>query len=884
MNILDIRVMKGPNYWSIRRHKLVVMKLDIEELEDLPTNKIAGFSERLEKVFPSMYSHECSEGHAGGFFKRVKEGTWMGHVVEHLALEIQTLAGMDCGFGRTRSTGQHGVYNVVFNYMEEKVGFYAARAAVRIADALVKNIHYDLSEDIQRMREIREDDRLGPSTGSIVDEAIKRKIPWIRLNKHSLVQLGYGKNQHRIQATVASTTSSIAVEVACDKEETKNLLEAASIPVPRGRVVYDEEDLDTAVKRIGYPIVLKPVGGNHGRGATINVQNWEEAKEALALAKRVSRGVIVEKFITGYDYRLLVVNYKFIAGAKRTPALVTGDGVHTVQQLIEIVNSDPRRGYGHEKVLTAIKIDDTTLAMLQEKNFTLESVIPKGEELHLKRTANLSTGGTSTDVTEIVHPFNVFLAERIARIIGLDICGIDIMSPDIREPLHENGAAVLEVNAGPGFRMHIAPAEGLPRNVAEPVIDMLYPPGSTARIPIIAVSGTNGKTTTTRLIAHIVKTMGHRVGFTTTDGIYIQNQMVEKGDCTGPLSAEFVLRDPTVDFAVLECARGGILKAGLGFHNCDISIVTNVAADHLGLKDINTLEEMARVKSVVAESILPEGTCILNADDDLVYDMRRNIKGNVALFSLDENNPRIIKHTEGGGLAAIVENGYVTICKGTWKIRIDKVINIPLTFSGKAVFMIQNILPAVLAGFIRGFKVDDIRLALETFIPSPTQTPGRMNMFQFRNFNVMVDYAHNPAGFQAIARFLDRIEAKPKVGIIAGVGDRRDEDIIQLGTVASQMFDEIIIRQDKNLRGRSESEIIDLMMKGIQSDDPKKKVMIIPKESEAIDHAIKNAKKGAFIVICSDVVPDALDQILKYKEAEDNFSIHKEDIPSPSTI
>lgn len=357
--------------------------------------------------------------------------------------------------------------------------------------------------------------------------------------------------------------------------------------------------------------------------------------------------------------------------------------------------------------------------------------------------------------------------------------------------------------------------------------------------------------------------------------------MVEKGDCTGPLSAEFVLRDPTVDFAVLECARGGILKAGLGFHNCDISIVTNVAADHLGLKDINTLEEMARVKSVVAESVLPEGYAILNADDDLVYDMRRNIKANVALFSLDENNPRIIKHTEGGGLAAIVENGYVTICKGTWKIRIDKVINIPLTFSGKAVFMIQNILPAVLAGFIRGFKVDDIRLALETFIPSPTQTPGRMNMFQFRNFNVMVDYAHNPAGFQAIARFLDRIEAKPKVGIIAGVGDRRDEDIIQLGTVASQMFDEIIIRQDKNLRGRSESEIIDLMMKGIQSDDPKKKVMIIPKESEAIDHAIKNAKKGAFIVICSDVVPDALEQILKYKEEEDNFSINKEDIPSP---
>ena len=884
MNIIDIRVMRGPNYWSIRRHKLIVMKLDIEELEDAPTNKIPGFSVRLEKEFPTMFPHECSEGHPGGFFKRVKEGTWMGHVVEHLALEIQTLAGMDCGFGRTRGSGQHGVYNVVFNYMEEKAGIYAAKAAVRIADALVKGIEYDLATDIQCLREIREEERLGPSTGSIVDEAIKRKIPWIRLNKHSLVQLGYGKNQHRIQATVASTTSSIAVEVACDKEETKNLLVASSIPVPRGYVIYDEEDLDSALKKIEFPVVLKPVGGNHGRGATINVVDREKAVEALFLAKKVSRGVIIEKFITGFDHRLLVINYNFVAGARRTPALITGDGIHTIQQLITLVNTDPRRGYGHEKVLTSIKVDEMTMGMLEEKNLSLESILKKEEVLHLKRTANLSTGGTSTDVTEIVHPYNVFMAERIARIIGLDICGIDIMTPDISVPLYENGGAVLEVNAGPGFRMHIAPAEGLPRNVAEPVIDMLYPPGSSARIPIIAVTGTNGKTTTTRLIAHIVKTMGFKVGFTTTDGIYIQNRMVEQGDCTGPLSAEFVLRDPTVEYAVLECARGGILKAGLGFHNCDISIVTNVSADHLGLKDINTLEEMARVKSVVAESVLPEGHCILNADDDLVYEMRKNINANVALFSLDENNPRIKKHCDKGGIAAIVENGYITICKGTWKIRVDKVINIPLTFSGKAIFMIQNVLPAVLAGFLQGFKVEEIRLALETFIPSPTQTPGRMNMFQFRKFTVMVDYAHNPAGFQAIARYLDKIEASPKVGIIAGVGDRRDEDLVQLGQLASQMFDEIIIRQDKNLRGRSENEIIDLMMKGIHSDDQKKKVKILPKESEAIDFAIRNAKKGSFIVICSDVVPDALDQILKYKEEEDHFEIHKEDFPHPTTV
>lgn len=384
-------------------------------------------------------------------------------------------------------------------------------------------------------------------------------------------------------------------------------------------------------------------------------------------------------------------------------------------------------------------------------------------------------------------------------------------------------------------------------------------------------------------MAHMVKTMGYKVGFTTTDGIYIQNQMVEAGDCTGPISAEFVLKDPTVDFAVLECARGGILKAGLGFHNCDIGIVTNVAADHLGLKDINTIEEMARVKGVVAESVLPGGYAILNADDDLVYEMRKTVSSNVALFSLDEHNPRILKHCEKGGIAAIVENGFVTICKGTWKIRVHKVVNIPLTFSGKAIFMIQNIMPAVLAGFVSGFKVDDMRLALETFIPSPSQTPGRMNMFHFKNFEVIVDYAHNPAGFQALARFLDRIESKPKVGIIAGVGDRRDEDIVALGTLASQMFDEIIIRQDKNLRGRSEQEIIDLMMKGIQVDDPKKKVTVMPKESEAIEYALRNAKKGSFITICSDVVPDALGQIMKYKEEEDHFKIHKEDIPNPVT-
>lgn len=880
MKIREIRAMRGPNYWSIRRHFLIVMKLDLEEMEERPSNLIDGFSERLEKMFPTMYEHECSEGCPGGFFKRVKEGTWMGHVVEHIALEIQTLAGMDVGFGRTRSTSEHGVYNVVFAYMEEKVGIYAAKAAVRIVEALVDDEIYDLEDDIQTMREIREDERLGPSTGSIVQEAAARGIPWIRLNRHSLVMLGYGKNQKRIQATVTSNTGSIAVEIACDKEETKNLLEAANISVPKGRIIYDEEDMDRAIDSIGYPLVIKPINGNHGRGATINIRNREEAIDALAAAKKISRGVICEKFITGFDHRVLVIDYKFVAAAKRTPALVVGDGKSRIMALIDAVNSDPRRGYGHEKVLTSIKVDENTKMILKERNLTLDSVLPKDEVLYLKSTANISTGGTATDVTDLVHPHNVFMAERIARIIGLDVCGIDIMTDDISVPISENGGAILEVNAAPGFRMHLAPTEGLPRNVAEPVIDMLFPPGSEIRIPIVAITGTNGKTTTTRLMAHIAKTAGYKVGFTTTDGIYIQNIMMQRGDCTGPQSAEFVLKDPTVDFAVLETARGGILRAGLGFHRCDIGIVTNVAADHLGLKDINTLEDMARVKAIVPESVMPGGYAILNADDELVSNMANKLDCNVAYFSMDENNALIAKHCSKGGLAAIAENGYITICKGNWKIRVEKIINIPLTFRGKAAFMIQNILPAVLASFIRNFDMGDIRLALETFIPSPVQTPGRMNLFEFKKYSVMVDYAHNPAGFLAISKFLEKIDASPKIGIIAGVGDRRDADIVALGALAAKMFDEVIIRQDRNLRGRSEKEIIDLMVEGMHSVDPKKKHVVIPSEPEAIDYAFKNAKKGSFIVICSDVVPDALDQVMKYKDVEDNFELSVDDIPN----
>jgi cyanophycin synthetase len=869
MKILDIKVMRGPNYWSVKRHKLIQMRLDLEDMEQRPTNLIEGFRERLEAMFPSMYSHRCSVGTAGGFFQRVDEGTWMGHVIEHIALELQTLAGMECGFGRTRSTGKDGVYNVVFSYMEEKAGIYTAKASVRIAEALIDAKEYDLAEDIQNLREIREDERLGPSTGCIVDEAAARGIPYIRLNRHSLVQLGYGVNQRRIRATIASTTGSIAVDIACDKEETKNLLEAAEIPVPRGRIVYTEEGLKEAIDRIGYPAVTKPVDGNHGKGATTDLRNWEDTLKGFEAAKKYSRGVIVEKFITGLDHRVLVINYKFVAAAIRKPASVTGDGKHSIQELIDITNKDPRRGYGHEKTLTSIKVDDFTMDILNKKGLSLESVLPDGEELWLKPTANLSTGGTATDVTDYVHPDNIFMCERIARIIGLDICGIDIMASSLSEPIQNNGGAILEVNAAPGFRMHIDPAEGLPRNVAEPVIDMLYPPGTSARISIIAVTGTNGKTTTTRLMAHMVKTMGYKVGYTTTDGVYIQNQMMMKGDCTGPVSAEFVLKDPTVDFAVLETARGGILRSGLGFHRCDLAIVTNIAEDHLGLQDIDTIEQLTRVKSVVPKSVLPSGYAILNADNKWTVSMAKDLECKVAYFSMDENNPVIQEHMKAGGLAAIYENGYVTIAKGTWKIRVEKVVNIPLTFGGRATYNIANVLPTLLAGFIRQFKIEDMRTALQTFIPGPAQTPGRMNIFRFKRFEVMVDYAHNTAGFEAIGDMLSKINAK-HVGIIAGVGDRRDEDTIALGRQAAKMFQEIIIRQDKNMRGRTEQEIIDLITKGIFEVDPNKKLTVIKKETEAIEFAIKNAEPGSFITICSDVVPDALDQILRLKEEDDN--------------
>ena len=872
MKIIEIKILRGPNYWSNYRNKLIAMKLDLEELEERPTNSIDGFSERIEKLIPSMFKHRCSRGNEGGFFERVKEGTWMGHVIEHIALEIQTLAGMECGFGRTRGTGKEGVYNVVFSYKEENVGIYAANAAVKIAEALIEGVEYDLNNDIKTMREMREKFRFGPSTGSIVDEAVSRNIPFIRLNNQSLVQLGYGKNQVRFRATMTDKTSSIAVDLASNKEETKKMLTDAAIPVANGMCISDISEIETVIKRVGFPLVFKPLDGNHGKGASINVKTKEEAFVAFEHAKKYSRKIIVEKFISGFDFRILVINHRFIAAALREPAHVIGDGVSTIAQLIEIENQDERRGYGHENVLTEISIDRETHDELAKLNYTLETILEKGKVCHLKGTANLSTGGTSTDVTDIVHPNNIFIFERISRVIGLDICGIDVMASNLNEPLEVTGGVVLEVNAAPGFRMHLAPANGLPRNVAAPVIDMLYPVGKSFTIPIIAVTGTNGKTTTTRLISHIVKNNGYRVGFTTSDGIYVQNSMLTKGDTTGPVSAEFILKDPTVDFAVLETARGGILRSGLGFNKCDVAVITNIQEDHMGLSDINTLSDMARVKGVVARAVKRDGYAVLNADNKYCVSVSKTVDCNIAYFSIDEKNPIIIEHCKKGGIAAIYENGFITIQKGEWKFRVEKASHIPLTFGGRVTFMIYNVLAATLATYVYGFTIEDIKLNLATFIPSAAQTPGRMNIFEFKEYKVLIDFAHNADGFKGIKEFLSTVESPYKIGIITGTGDRRDDDIRDMGRISAEMFDHIIIRQDKFLRGRKAEDIVKLLVEGIHDSNPQQSYEYIPKEVEALNHAFSLAEKGTFITALSDVIDNAIEVVQSYLDIDREIS------------
>jgi len=866
MKILKTLTLRGPNYWSIRRQKLVVMRLDLEELAERPSDQIQGFYEGLVRVLPSLVEHYCSPGHRGGFLERVQTGTYMGHIIEHIALELQELAGMPVGFGRTRETATSGTYNVVFEYVDEQAGRYAGRAAVRLCQALVDKGTYpaeELAQDLTDLRDLRANSSLGPSTETIVLEAEARKIPWLLLNTRAMVQLGYGIYQQRIQATLSSHSGILGVELACDKEGTKTILQESGIPVPMGTTIQYYEDLEGAIAEVGgYPIVIKPLDGNHGRGITIDIKTWEQASAAYDLASQESktRSVIVERFYKGSDHRVLVINGKLVAVAERIPAHVTGDGHSAIEELIEKTNQDPNRGDGHANVLTKITVNKTALDVLERQGYDLSTVLPLGAIAYLRATANLSTGGIAVDRTDDIHPENIWMMERVARIIGLDIAGIDVVTADITKPLRETQGVIVEVNAAPGFRMHVAPSRGLPRNVAAPVLDMLFPPGTPSRVPILAVTGTNGKTTTTRLIAHIYRQTGKTVGYTSTDAIYINEYLVEKGDNTGPQSAGVILRDPTVEVAVLETARGGILRSGLAFESCDVGVVLNVAADHLGLGDIDTIEQMAKVKAVVAEVVSAQGYAVLNADDPLVAAMAEKVKGKVAYFSMNSDNPIIAEHLRREGIAAVYENGYLSILEGSWTLRIEQAQHIPMTMEGKAPFMIANALAACLAAFVNGVDIELIRQGVRTFKTSAEQTPGRMNLFNLGSFHVLVDYAHNPAGYQAVGEFVLNWTGQ-RLGVVGGPGDRRNEDLIELGAIAARVFDQVIIKEDEDKRGRQEGEVAALILQGVlaqKSDCPQD---IILSETEALATALKRVEPGGLVVIFPESVSGIIELI-----------------------
>lgn len=880
MRILKIQTLRGPNYWSIRRHKLIVMRLDLENLAETPSNEIPGFYEGLVEALPSLEGHYCSPGCRGGFLMRVREGTMMGHIVEHVALELQELVGMHVGFGRTRETSTPGIYQVVFEYLNEEAGRYAGRAAVRLCQSIVDRGRYpkaELEQDLQDLKDLWRDAGLGPSTESIIKEAEKRGIPWMQLGARFLIQLGYGVNQKRIQATMTDNTGILGVELACDKEATKRILANAGVPVPKGTTINFLDDLEEAIEYVGgYPIVIKPLDGNHGRGITIDIQNWEEAEAAYDAARQVSRSIIVERYYRGRDHRVLVVDGKVVAVAERVPAHVVGDGRSTIAELIEETNKDPNRGDGHDKVLTKIELDRTSYHLLERQGYTLDSVLDRGEICYLRATANLSTGGIAVDRTDEIHPENVWLAQRVVKIVGLDIAGIDIVTSDISRPLREVDGVIVEVNAAPGFRMHVAPSQGTPRNVAGAVIDMLFPNEQASRIPILSVTGTNGKTTTTRLLAHICKQTGKVVGYTTTDGTYIGDYLVEAGDNTGPQSAQLILQDPTVEVAVLETARGGILRSGLAFEAANVGVVLNIAADHLGIGDIDTLEQLAHLKSVVAEAVYPDGYAVLNADDPRVAAIAERTKANIAYFTMNPDSELVRSHIQKGGVAAVYENGFLSILKGDWTHRIERAENIPLTMGGRAPFMIANALAASLAAFVQNVSIEQICAGLNTFRASVSQTPGRMNLFNLGNFHALVDYAHNPHSYEALGSFVRNWTNGERIGVVGGPGDRRNQDFISLGKLAAEIFDYVIIKEDDDTRGRARGSAADLIIQGIKEVNPNYKYESILDETEAINKALDIAPDNSLVVI----LPESITRAIKLIKAR---GVIREEAPQQNT-
>ncbi len=861
--MLEVRkttVYRGPNIWA--RMPAIHYVLDLGELEERPSNKIPGFYEHLTELMPSLYDHRCSVGRPGGFLQRMREGTWMGHVLEHVALEIQNLAGADVGRGKTRSTSEKGVYNVIFQYDQEDVGLAAGKMALRLLNNLIygEPDDFDYQAELEQVILLAERLAYGPSTGAIVQEAQRRGIPVLRLDpRRSLVQLGHGKYQKRIWATVTSRTANIAVDIASNKELTNRLLLEVGIPVPKSSVVRNVDDAVRAATRIGYPGVIKPLDGNHGRGVFVNLADDAEVREFFDNAYRESRSgsIVVESFITGRDYRILVVNNEVVAVSERVPAHVTGDGTSTIAELIERENQDPRRGVGHEKILTRIVVDSQTMEVLERDGRTLDDVPPDGEFIQLKLTGNMSTGGTAIDRTDEIHPDNVEIARQAAMVVGLDIAGIDFITTDIAESVRQTGGAICEVNAGPGFRMHTNPTEGHQRHVGRAVVDMLFERGKPSRVPMIAVTGTNGKTTTSRMIAHIMKTAGYKVGLTTTDGIYIDGTQILSGDMSGPGSARMVLKNPAIDYAVLETARGGILRSGLGYDRCNIAVVTNVASDHLGLRGVNTLAELAQVKAVVPQSVLRDGASVLNADNEWTVQMARTARGEIIFFSMDEENPVIQDHIREKGKAVVLRQSrygeMITIVENRRETSLVLASQIPATFDGRARVNIANALAATAAAVADDIQLDHIRQALRTFSSSFFQTPGRFNMLDLGGQQVVIDYCHNVAGLESIGDFVKRMNAERTVGVISIPGDRSDDDMEQFGTLAGTVFDRIIIREDDNRRGRAEGEIAGrLRDAAIAGGFDERNLEVVLDEMEAVRRAVDTSDRNELLVLLVD--------------------------------
>jgi len=892
MRILERNVYVGPSLYA--HFPVIKLLLDLGELEAWPTGKLgAGYVDALVAAVPSLQEHGCSYREAGGFIRRMREdeGTWLGHVFEHVAIELQNVAGEDVSFGKTRSVdvetiGRPGVYTVVYEYAQRDEGIEAGELALRLLCSLLPaelqpegSVPADWNWTEARNDYIRYAQRraLGPSTASLVRAAEERGIPWLRLNEQSLIQLGHGRYQQRIQATVTGRTSYIAVELAQDKEETNKILANNGLPVPRQELVRSADRAVRAAERLGYPVVTKPYNGNHGRGISIGLATPEEVCTGFAVAAEHSSSVIVESLLQGADHRLLVVGGELIAATRRTPGRVLGDGQHTVVQLVDAVNQDPRRGVGHEKVMTRIELDAQADTMLARQGLTLASVPAAGQVVELRSTANLSTGGTATDVTDIIHPDNREMAVRAVTAIGLDVGGVDFLCPDISESYKvaaNAGAGICEINAAPGFRMHVSPSEGTPRDAAGPVIDMLFPPGAQSRVPIAAITGTNGKTTTSRMLAHIAKMAGHTPGLTTTDGVYIDGQRTVEGDMTGPVATRMVLADPKIDFAVLEVARGGLLRAGMGVPYINVGAVLNVKSDHLGMKGINTLEELADVKRIVVE--VARDCAVLNADDDNVIRMSAHTDAkHLCYVTTNSQNARTVEfmreHIRAGGRACALEAGVngqmITLYDKGRHIPLMWTHLIPATLEGRAMHNVQNAMFAAALAFSLDIKLDAIRQGLRTFDTTFFQAPGRMNVYDEHPFKVIFDYAHNAHAVGVMADLAERLDTRGRrIVVVAGPGDRRDEDLRDIALAVAGRFDHYICRRDDSLRGRAPDEVPQLIAGVLREQGVADgQIEIIPDEQEAIDAALRMGQPGDLLLIFGDALTRSWKQVIKFK-------------------